>query len=303
MATNQLFEGLLDVPGVYLFYDAGGTLLYVGKSVAVRSRVRSHFTERSERIMCRRVRRIEVRPTAGELGALLLESRLIKELRPMFNRAQRRRRRIVIARRLDNAEGYATVSLQAVDQLTFDPSEPILGIFKHTTQAKEFLDVIAHSHRLCPKLLRLEQSRGYCFAFHLQQCDGACMGEEPAARYNERLEQAFEERRIKAWPHAGPLAVEEHLADGTLHETLVVDNWCLLGGWIAGNGSATNHVQGSHRFDFDAYKILYTFISRPPPTITVRSARAEEVAALAVKQAGQTPRRKRVGERGRRGEA
>jgi len=58
----------------------------------------------------KRIHRIEVRETAGELGSLLLESRLIKELRPMYNVRSKQLRRIVIARRADNEQGYATVT-------------------------------------------------------------------------------------------------------------------------------------------------------------------------------------------------
>ncbi len=144
---------------MYLFYGAEDFLLYVGKSNSLRSRIRAHFAARDERTMCRRVRRIEIRETAGELGALLLESKLIKELRPLHNVASKRRRRILLARRARNAGGFTTVVLEAVDRIDPDDTSNILGLFKHGTQAKEFLAAIARSHRLCPKLLHLEQAR------------------------------------------------------------------------------------------------------------------------------------------------
>ena len=68
--------------------------LYVGKSLAMRSRVLSHFADnlRSAREMqlAREVRRIDFQRTAGELGALLREAQLVKELAPVFNRQLRR---------------------------------------------------------------------------------------------------------------------------------------------------------------------------------------------------------------------
>lgn len=174
----EVIAALPDTPGVYLFYGALEELLYVGKSKTIRTRVRSHFSAPEERWLCRRVRRVIARETAGELGALLLESQLIKELRPMYNVAARRRRRIVIARKTMNNQGYAVVTLEPVDYLEVKENEPVLGVFKHKTQAKEYLAMIAKTHRLCPKLLRLETARHYCFSYHLGQCDGACMGEE-----------------------------------------------------------------------------------------------------------------------------
>ena len=202
--------------------------MYVGKSKAIRARIRSHFAARDERWLLKRIHRIEVRETAGELGALLLESQLIKELRPMYNVRSRQPRRIIIARRVDNEKGFATVKLEAIDYLDIKPNSPILGIFKHKTQAKEFLDAIAKTHRLCPKLLRLENSSGYCFSYHLGRCDGACMGEEDVAAYNTRVEAAFGARRIIAWPFEGAVIIEEVSKDKKLREIFVIDNWCLV---------------------------------------------------------------------------
>jgi len=251
-------------PGVYLFYGAEDMLLYVGKSKMLRGRIRSHFAARDERWLTKRIHRIEVRETAGELGALLLESRLIKELHPMYNVRSRQPRRIIIARRTDNEQGYATVKLEAVDYLDLKPDSPILGIFKHKTQAKEFLDTVAETHRLCPKLLRLENSRGYCFSYHLGRCDGACMGEEEVPEYNARVEAAFEARRIIAWPFDGAVTIEEISKDTTLHETFVIDNWCLIPSDNDDSrhmGKSTSSQKSSpHRFDYDSYKILYSYV-------------------------------------------
>jgi DNA polymerase III subunit epsilon len=255
---------LPDTPGVYLIYGVEDILLYVGKSKTIRTRVRSHFAAREERWMMKRVCRIEVRETAGELGALLLESQLIKELRPMYNKRSRQPRRIIIARRAENAQGYSTVKLEAVDYLDIKPDSPILGIFKHKTQAKEFLDTVAKTHRLCPKLLRLENSSTYCFAYHLGHCDGACMGEEDETAYNARVEAAFDARRIIAWPFDGAVTLEEVSKDKKLREMFVIDNWCLIastsGNDTMGKKSTTLQKPSPHRFDYDSYKILYSYV-------------------------------------------
>ncbi len=80
------FGGLPAGPGVYLFRDGRGRVLYVGKSVRVRSRARAHFRRGAPRPdWAAHVRVVDGRPTASELGALVLESRLVKELRPPGN--------------------------------------------------------------------------------------------------------------------------------------------------------------------------------------------------------------------------
>jgi DNA polymerase-3 subunit epsilon len=261
--SSEILASLPDSPGVYLFYGSQEELLYVGKSKAVRTRVRSHFSASEERWLCRKVHRVEVRRTAGELGALLLESQLIKEMRPFYNRAQRQRRRLIVARRVLNKQGYIVVNLDAVDYLEVREAEPILGVFKHRTQAKEFLDMIAKSHRLCPKLLRLEVTRGYCFSYHLHQCGGACMGEEDVEKYNARVEEAFDARRIKAWPYESAVAIEEHVSDGSHREVFLIDNWCLIGGVRSADGAFEKSAQTPRRFDYDSYKILYSYMTDP----------------------------------------
>lgn len=262
--TKSAITSLPNTSGVYLFWGDQDNLLYVGKSKRIRARIRSHFAARDEHWLTKQIRHIETRETAGELGAFLLESQLIKELRPIYNVRSRQTRRIIIARRVDNKQGYATVKLEAIDYLHLKPDSPILGIFKHKTQAKEFLDTISKTHRLCSKLLRLETSRGCCFPYHLGQCDGACIGEEDPKAYNARVEVAFEARRIIAWPFDGAITIEEVSKDKKMRETFVIDNWCLIANDknndSFGKKFSIPQESSQHRFDYDSYKILYNYV-------------------------------------------
>ena len=81
---------LPDSPGVYLFKDESGHVLYVGKAISLRSRVGSYFTASADlgprkQPMLELIREIDIIETEGEWDALLLESRLIKDTRPRFN--------------------------------------------------------------------------------------------------------------------------------------------------------------------------------------------------------------------------
>ena len=88
--------------------------LYIGKSIKLRSRVMSHFQaasrEAREMRIAQEIRRVEWIETAGELGALLLEARLVKELQPLLNR-QLRRERTLCAWRLDENPNAKNLSL------------------------------------------------------------------------------------------------------------------------------------------------------------------------------------------------
>ncbi|HCK08987.1 MAG TPA: hypothetical protein DHW45_03870 [Candidatus Latescibacteria bacterium] len=82
------------VPGVYVMRDVGGNVIYVGKSVHLRDRVKTYFSKRSEREektlrILERIWTVEVEEVGSELEALILEARLIQATRPEFNKQQR----------------------------------------------------------------------------------------------------------------------------------------------------------------------------------------------------------------------
>lgn len=262
---RSMLAGLPEAPGVYLFYGARGELLYVGKSKNIRGRVQGHFAgdDRSAKSneMCQQINRIESRTTSGELGALLLESALIKELHPIYNRMSRSTRRLILARRTVTREGYTAVTLEKTETIASDTASNILAVFKSQRQAEEFLRDAAKEYRLCYKLIGLESKRGPCFGHQIHTCDGACVGEEPPLRYNVRVEAAFSGRKVKAWPFGGPIVVEEQAVDGNSREAFVVDNWCLVGSGRSTEVGEQYEARSSQRFDYDTYKILLRFIT------------------------------------------
>ncbi len=88
-------ENLPEGPGVYRFYGVNDLPIYVGKSINLRDRIRSHFSSdyrsANDVRLSGEIQRIEVDETAGELGALLLEARLVKQLLPLHNHRLRRK--------------------------------------------------------------------------------------------------------------------------------------------------------------------------------------------------------------------
>lgn len=281
---QQEIESLPESSGAYLFYGKEGELLYIGKSVNVKERVRSHFandhTSSREMKMCQQVHKVEAMPTAGELGALLLESKLIKELRPIYNVAARRHRDIVVARKSTTPDGYTSVHLEEIDHIEPGDALSILAIFKHTNQGKQYLERISKEHRLCHKLIGLERTRSYCFAYHLHQCSGACVGEEEPLIYNARVEMAFLDRRIKAWPFAGAILIEERDAYTGEGEVFLVDQWCLVSSFRYSDHGYQLKISGPHRFDYDAYKILSRYVLNRANAMRIKLLSREEMHAL-----------------------
>lgn len=94
---EEVLPSLPDRPGVYFMKDRKGEVIYIGKALRLRTRVRSYFSAIEAhpprtRNLVEAVRDIAWEETGSELGALLLESRLIKTHKPRFNRAERRYR-------------------------------------------------------------------------------------------------------------------------------------------------------------------------------------------------------------------
>lgn len=163
-------------PGVYRFWGEGDALLYIGKSINIRQRVRSHFQNRTPRArrMCNQTRWIDYTETAGELGALLLENREIKQRQPIFNRRQRRYRQLQTWTLNKNEDKFLRPQ-----RYQPDPHHPLwqqhcYGLFRSARQAQRAMESWIKAHQLCPKICGLEAGHGPCFSFQLGHCLGAC---------------------------------------------------------------------------------------------------------------------------------
>ncbi len=246
--------------GVYLFYGTKGEVLYVGKSRSVRERVLDHFGPGQRLDLYQQIGSVEARPTAGELGALLLELHLIKDLRPVYNKVSRSKKPLAVVWKEMSKDGYARLVLR--DGGIVDPSDApsIMGVFKNRSQATRYMVDAAKRHRLCNKLLGLENSRGTCFGYHLKRCMGACAGEEDPEAYNARLEEAFRRRRVHGWPYKGGVIIREK---GTIEgegELFLVDQWCLLSSFRYTGFGHGPFIQGTHTFDYDSYKVIFKYL-------------------------------------------
>src|SRR5437762_9779259 len=180
-------DAIPEAPGVYLFYGAGGTPLYVGKSVAMRTRVLAHFSDdiRSQKEMqlAREVRRIDWRRTAGELGALLAEARLVKELAPAYNRQLRKPGELC-----GFVFDFKRLRLAQACEIDADTLPFLYGLFRSKRAAHSALRAIADEHRLCLQTLGFDTARhGACFRHQIGRCAGVCAGTENIHQHHARL--------------------------------------------------------------------------------------------------------------------
>ena len=246
--------------GVYLFQGDGALPLYIGKSVDIRSRVLSHLRAPDEASMMARTRRVDFIETAGEIGALLLESNLIKQLSPLFNVRLRRVRSLRSIRLHQTTTGleprlsdFKDTEVHFKDQ-TLSPSMNVFGLFASKHAAQQKLRELARAHGLCLALLGLERAgpRG-CFGVQIRTCRGACVGREPREDHDERLLSALISTQIHAWPYRGAIElVEEREGWVQRHR---VENWRHLGTLCSRNEGDRFGTQPPE-FDLDSYKIL-----------------------------------------------
>ncbi len=232
LSSIQL-DQLPEDPGVYMFYGDDGSPLYVGKSVNIRDRVLSHFSNDKEIKISQAVKSLETISTDSELEALILEAKLVKSKKPIFNRQLRNKLQLTVLTQSTNTDGYSTVNIETVK--TIDDADNIIAICKSAKEAKGLLENMVVEFGLCAKLLGLEKAKGPCFAQQLGKCKGACVGKEITGIYNVRFLQAFEKSKIKSWPFKGPVVI---------HNKLIVNKWKLA----------------DSSFDWDTYKILARFI-------------------------------------------
>jgi DNA polymerase-3 subunit epsilon len=281
---SRMVKELPDAPGVYIFEDEQGRPLYIGKSVSIRKRVLSHFSAdheaESEFKISQQISNIDFIRTAGELEALLLESKLIKERQPLYNRQLRRRQKLTLTRRTYDENGYMRLEFDDVAVINPDSIGDILGVYSTKGKAKDFISQVSKDFGLCPRLLGLENGRGACFSYQLKRCAGACCGKETPEQFNNRLIAAFDGRRLHDWPYSSPVLIEEKTDDDTV-SSIVIDKWCVVA-QISQQPECEPQVKLHEKmFDIDTYKILRSYIMNRAQRLVIRPVPLEWVRQLA----------------------
>jgi len=172
-------------PGVYIFRNDAGQPLYVGKSVSLRSRARAHFCAPSG--WTERAAIVDYRPTHSELGALVLENRLIKEWQPTGNKALKRTDQWAFIRcRLDIE--YPVLEAAADPA----PGHAInVGPIKGLRTAQDIADQLTSMFRLrhCGRKLHI---REHASAYgQMGRCCSPCLGDLDPNAYRRQVEKAL----------------------------------------------------------------------------------------------------------------
>jgi len=188
---QRKLDTLPDGPGVYLWKDAGGEVLYVGKAKRLRSRVRSYFaTDFAEspkhRLLQRLIADVETIVVGSEAQSLILENNLIKEYRPRFNV------------RLRDDKSYPSIAVTLgepfprvlVTRRRGMPGARYFGPYTDVGQLRRTLAIIRRLYtvRSCHDDLPRERRERPCLDYYIGKCRAPCVGWQDEEAYRRMVD-------------------------------------------------------------------------------------------------------------------
>ena len=199
-------------PGVYLFKDANGRILYVGKARDLRSRVRSYLQDAAAlptktRVLMGRARSLDWMVTGTAAEALLLESNLIKEHDPRFNivlRDDKSYPYIKVTLNEDFPRVYVTRQVAADGARYFGPYTQVKLLRRNLALIKDLFPV-----RSCRYRLLDEAPSRPCLDYHIDRCEAPCVGFVSREEYRAMIDEAV--RFLEGDTRAARRALEDRM--------------------------------------------------------------------------------------------
>ena len=189
LVLQEQIKTLPTRPGVYLFKDAAGDVVYVGKAGSLRPRVRSYFNASSQspktREMLRHVVSLETIVVGSEAEALILEANLIKEYQPRFNiqlRDDKRYPYIKVTTKEPFPRVFVTRKLHNDGSRYFGPYTSV-GVMRQALEVIKRLYTV----RSCSYDLPREAPERACLDYHIGRCLAPCVGLQDQASYGDMI--------------------------------------------------------------------------------------------------------------------
>ena len=191
---QENLKKLPDTPGVYLHKDKLGQVIYVGKAVSLKNRVRQYFQSSRNmdpkvRAMVSQIEEFEYITTGSEMEALILECNLIKKYMPKYN----------VLLRDDKTYPYIKVSweeefprLMKTRQIRKDGNK-YFGPYSDAGAVNQIVELLNQVYTL-KKCSARAFPKGFrpCLNYHINQCAGICQGKISEQAYRQKVSQAME---------------------------------------------------------------------------------------------------------------
>ncbi len=182
-------------PGVYIMHDEKDAIIYVGKAVSLKNRVRQYFQSSRNKgakieQMVTRIARFEYIVTDSELEALVLECNLIKEHRPKYNTMLKDDKTYPFIK-VTTSEEYPRVLFSRTMK---KDKNKYYGPFTSAGAVKDTIDLIHKLYKIRTCSRRLPRDIGLerpCLNYHIHQCDAPCQGYISKEEYRKSIDQAM----------------------------------------------------------------------------------------------------------------
>lgn len=191
--VQQILSKLPAKPGVYLHKNTQGVVLYVGKAINLRSRVRSYFHNNVDSIKTQRLRReiadIEIITTGSELEALLLENTLIKKYKPKYNIRLKDDKRYPYIK-VHWADDFPKVTVTR--RMVRDGSR-YFGPYTSVWAVHQTLDLLRKifPYLTCDRVITGKDDRA-CLYYDIKLCNGPCIGAVNREQYRAMIQQLMD---------------------------------------------------------------------------------------------------------------
>ena len=199
MLAGEVLDRIPTEPGVYLFKDARGAVIYVGKAKNLRTRVRQYFREGGDErffvaagFLGKAVADVETIVVTSSKEALLLENHLIKKHQPRFNVKLRDDKQYLVLRLVDPKGDGAKRDLfprvEVVRNIR-DDAASYFGPYHSATSARETLRILNRHFQLRTCTDHVLETRGRpCLQYQIKRCSGPCAVDVPPELYAEQVE-------------------------------------------------------------------------------------------------------------------
>ena len=188
---EEQLKMLPDKPGVYIMHDVDDRIIYVGKAVNLKNRVRSYFrkTDKTERIkrMVSLIDHFEYIVVDNEAEALILECNLIKKNRPKFN----------VLLKDDKTYPYIKIDVKSdypnvvITRRIVNDGSKYFGPYANPGAAKEMLDFIKQKYKIRQCKNFRSETRA-CLNYHINRCLGPCMGYISKEDYRKQIDEIID---------------------------------------------------------------------------------------------------------------
>ena len=182
---------LPDKPGVYIMHDAEDKIIYVGKAINLKRRVKSYFrkTDKTERIkkMVSLIDHFEYIVVDNEAEALILECNLIKKNRPRFN----------VLLKDDKTYPYIKVDVKSdypnvvITRKIINDGSKYFGPYANPGSAKELLDFIKQKYKI-RQCRKFRSETRACLNYYINRCSGPCMGYISKEDYRKQIDEIID---------------------------------------------------------------------------------------------------------------